>query len=576
MKKLSIPNIFRNGGYAEEHGKLFLASIAIGLVGGFGAIAFRLMLQASEYLFFDKLLPLISFHVGSYNLGLILLPAVGGLIVGPLIYRFAREAKGHGVPEVIEAVHRKQGLIRPVVALVKILASSVTIGSGGSAGREGPIAQIGAVFGSLVGRLAFASPQHRKLLVSCGVAAGISATFHAPLGGAVFAMEVISVQTGLVSAIPVLVAAVIGDVVMAGFFGFEPAFAAPAYTFSAVSEVPVFVVVGVVFGLLSYVWSTCFYAIERRFDALATPEWFKPVLGGLVVGLFGMFLVDYGIMGVGYQDIQAAMAGTLPLQILLVLGVVKILATSFSIGAGGSGGIFAPTLYIGSMFGAAIGIVANRALPGVVHEPHAYTLIGMGALFAGIGRAPVTALIMIPEMTNNYLLLIPMVIVSALSYLVASTLTKSSMYLMKLEHRGVKIRFRENVLEGVVVRDVMTKQPITLSPRMKLSDVSLLLTREHHPAFPVVDDSGAFVGVLTIYDLHSVSSDDYNTTRVQKVMHTDYPHVRATNSAYHALRIMVRHNLGRIPVIEHRNGGRGIVGIISKTDVVSAYARMME
>jgi CIC family chloride channel protein len=275
-------------------------------------------------------------------------------------------------------------------------------------------------------------------------------------------MEVISVQSGLMSAIPVLVAAVAGDVVMAAFLGFEPAFEAPAYTFRSISEIPVFAIVGVMFGLLSYVWATCYHHVERRFDALAIPEWLKPAVGGIAVGVLGFLLVDYGIMGVGYETMQAAIAGELSLALLLLLGVVKIVATSCCIGSGGSGGIFAPTLYIGAMFGAACGIAANSIAPGVVTTPHVYALIGMGALFAGIGRAPVTALIMIPEMTNNYLLLIPMVIVCTLSYLVAAALTKSSMYLMKLERLGVNIRFRENVLEGAVVRDVMTKRPTTL------------------------------------------------------------------------------------------------------------------
>lgn len=562
--------------YTRERGKMFLASVVVGLAGGFGAVAFRLLLGGSQHLFFEIVLRLVSFGAGEYNFGLIFLPAIGGLIVGPLTYKFAREAKGHGVPEVIEAVHRKSGLLRPVVALVKIIASAITIGSGGSAGREGPIAQIGAVFGSLVGRLGFISPQQRKLLVSCGLAAGISATFNAPLGGAVFAMEVISVQTGLMSAIPVLVAAVVGDVVMAGFFGFESAFDAPAYTFNSVKEVPVLAIVGVVFGLLSYVWSTVFYAIERRFDTLAIPEWIKPAVGGVVVGIFGVFLVGYGVMGVGYETMQAAMEGQLPLRLLLLLGAAKIIATSFSIGSGGSGGIFAPTLYIGSMFGAAVGIVANRIAPGVVPAPDAYTLIGMGALFAGVGRAPVTALIMIPEMTNNYLLLIPMVIVCTLSYLVAAALTKSSMYLMKLQHRGVKIRFKENVLEGAVVRDVMTKRPTTLDPDTPLAEVSRLLTEQHHPAFPVADAEGVFVGVLTVYDLHGVPVEDYSNTRVHEVMRTTYPHVTAAHSGFYALKLMVKYNLGRIPVVEHRGKDRVIVGIISKTDIVSAYARMME
>ncbi len=573
MKKVKVvKKNFIKHFWKKEYNLLFTLSIVIGIIGGLGAILFRFMIDFNKSFFFDYILPHISYNIGGYNVGIILIPALGGLIVGPLIYKFAKEAKGHGVPEVIEAIHLKGGIIRPIVAFVKIAVSSITIGSGGSAGREGPIAQIGAVFGSMIGRLFFKAKKHIRLMVSCGVAAGIGATFNAPLGGAIFAMEVISTQTGLVTSVPILISAVVGDVVMTTFFGFAPAFESPAYIFKTPSEVPVFIIIGLVFGLLSFIWSKIFYRIERTFDTLRFPERFKPVLGGLLVGGLGIFFFKYGIMGVGYEDINAAIGGSLSIKILIILGVVKIFATSFTIGSGGSGGIFAPSLYIGSMFGAASGLIAQHFFPNVVSQPYAFALIGMGALFAGACRAPVTALIMIPEMTNNHYLLIPMIIVSTLSYFVSASLTKSSMYLMKLENRGIKIREKENILEDVLVEDIMTRDLIFLNPDMKISEVLFLSLKNKHPGFPIIDSNKRFYGFVNIYDLNRIKNKE---KKIQEIINENYPSVGPSDHVYHALNVMINHNLGRIPVLIEKNDKKYIVGIVSKTDVVKAYEKLM-
>ncbi|MCD6495721.1 MAG: chloride channel protein [Candidatus Aenigmarchaeota archaeon] len=566
MQKAFIKKI-----HVKEYNILFFLSIAIGIVGGLGAVVFRWMIKFNKTLFFDIILPHISFYIGDYNIGVIVLPVLGGLIVGPLIYRFAREAKGHGVPEVIEAVHLKGGIMRPVVAVVKIIVSSVTIGSGGSAGREGPIAQIGAVFGSAVGRFFCKAKKNVRLMVSCGVAAGISATFNAPLGGAVFAMEIISIDVGLVSAVPILVSAVVGDVVMMAFMDSAPVFASTPYVFKSASEIPVFVVFGLVFGVLSAVWSRTFYKIERTFNGMNFPEQFKPVIGGLLIGLLGVFFLKYGIMGLGYEEINMALLGKLSIEVLIVLGAVKIIATSLTIGSGASGGIFAPSLYIGSMFGAACGLLAQHFMPGIITQPFAFALIGMGALFAGAFRAPMTALIMIPEMTSNYYLIIPMMIVSALSYYVASALTKNSMYLIKLENKGVKVARRESVLEDVMVEDVMTRDIFYVHPDTSVSDVLEMVMKKRHPGFPVVGRNKRFYGFVKVYDLRGVERNQRKDMKVKNIVKPDYPHVFPDDTVYHALNVMIRHNLGRIPVITEKKGKLHIAGIISKTDVIKAY-----
>lgn len=560
--------------YKKEHMQLFVLSIIVGIVGGLGAVLFRFMISFNRNLFFDVLLPLISFKYAGYNISVLLIPILGGLIIGPIIYRFARETKGHGVPEVIETVHKKGGYIRPRVAIVKIIVSSITIGSGGSAGREGPIAQIGAVFGSFIGRVFLKTKKHTRLMVSCGVAAGISATFNAPLGGALFSMEIISRSRTPINSIAILISAVIGNVVTGIFFGLAPVFNGPDYVFKTIRETPLFFLVGILFGLLSFVWIKFFYKIEDFFEFIKFPEMFKPALGAVAVGIIGIFFFSYGIMGVGYEDINLVMLGKLSLGMIIILGILKIIATSFTIGSGGSGGIFAPSLYIGAMFGTAAGLVMHQFFPTTVPDPYSFALIGMGALFAGACRAPLTSLVMIPEMTDNFHLLIPMIIVCSLSYFIALLTTKDSMYLTKLEKRGIKIKKQENPLEDITVKDVMSRLVKTVKPKMYASEFIDLCMKSRHPGFPVVKN-GILLGYVKLYDAKSLKTTK-KKIRVEDIMDKKCPTVTAQDNVYHALNLMTRHNLGRIIVVKEIEGKKYIKGLISHTDVIRSYEMQME
>ncbi len=561
--------------WSNDNNVVFLISIVVGIIGGLGAFLFRFLIKANHTLFFQKILPLVSFDIGGYNPGIILMPALGGLIVGPIIYKYAREAKGHGVPQVIEAVHTKGGIIRPIVAFILIIVSSITIGSGGSAGQEGPIAQIGAVFGSILGRIFFKIKKYVRLMVACGVAAGISATFNAPLGGAIFAMEIISTKTGLVSSVPILISAVVGDVVMGFLFGFERRFNLPEYVFKSAAEIPIYIAMGIIFGILAFIWAKTYDKIETAFERLKFPEKYKPAVGGLFVGIIGMFFYGHGIMGVGYNEINAALVGEVSLKMLIILGFLKIIATSFSIGSGGSGGIFAPSLFIGAMFGTAFGLIAQSLFPDIITQPYAFTLIGMGALFAGACRAPVTTLIMIPEMTNNFYLFVPMMIVSSLSYFVSLAFTKHSMYMMKLEKKGIKIQDKENILEDVNVSEVMTEKLDYIHLETKVSQLLKLLLETRRSGFPVVDENMRFYGFVKIYDIRKIKKAERENLTVQDVLIKNYPYVHPDDTVYTALDTMVKGGVGRIPVLVEKNNEKYIVGIISKTDVIRAYDKLV-
>ncbi|PIO06871.1 hypothetical protein COT47_02385 [Candidatus Woesearchaeota archaeon CG08_land_8_20_14_0_20_43_7] len=580
MKNFFFRRFIKNQSYMNEWGPLFLISAVIGLLGGLGAVVFRELIAILGRFFFDVLLPAVSYNIYGYNAGIILIPVAGALIVGPLVHFFARETKGHGVPEIIEAQRCKGGFIRTRVAFVKVIVSSLTIASGGSAGREGPIAQIGASIGSLLGRFYFKTKKYTRLCVSCGVAAGISATFNAPLGGVLFAMEVTSVQHNFITSIPLLIASVIGNVVTSVFFGFSPAFTAPHYSFTSLSEIPFYIICGIMFGLLAMFWSKTFYGIEDIFEKLRFPPYLKPALGAFFVGIIGMFTFGHGIMGVGYEEINAALAGKIPILILILLGLLKMIATSSTLGSGSSGGIFAPSLYIGAMFGAAFGLFSHNLFPEVITQPAAFAFIGMGALFAGACRTPVTTIIMIPELTNNYNFFIPMIITASLSYIVASLLMDNSMYLEKLRRRGEQICMKENPLEEIDIREVMSKDPITVSPDLHDSQLITVMLRHRHPGFPVVEKNGEYVGYVKIYHLKDIKKRLLAKISISDVVEREYPTVTPEDNVYHALNLMTHHRVGRLPVIEEygekdKEGKkkRRLVGVISKTDVIKAYYR---
>jgi len=317
--------------------KINALAILVGIVGGLGSVVFRQMIRFFQHIFFDILLPRITYMVGDYNIGVILLPTLGALIVGPIVNKIAPETKGHGVPEVIEAVTINEGVIRTRVAAVKILVSSLTIGSGGSVGREGPIAQIGSSFGSALGQWFNLDESYQKLLVVCGLSSGISGTFMAPLGGAIFGIEVIYGGVAPYDVIPVFLASVVGFFVTGEVFGLAPAFVLPTYRFENLLELTYFIPIGLLFGLLSIVWTRGLYLFEDFFDELPLPEWMKPSIGGFLTGILGMFFLSYGILGTGYEGLEMAIAGGLSLKLLLVLGIVKLVATSLTVGSGSSG-----------------------------------------------------------------------------------------------------------------------------------------------------------------------------------------------------------------------------------------------
>ena len=554
---------------------LDLLSIVVGISGGLGAVAFRKLVELSHDFFFGFLLPLLP---NSYFV--VLLPVLGGLIVGPLIYKLAPEAKGDGISHIMIALQRFTGDIRKRAGLVLIFTSAITLGSGGSAGREGPIALIGASAGSAIGKAIRLSARDLKVLTCCGVASGIAATFNAPMGGAIFSMEVISKKFTSLDAVPILLAAVVGKAVATELIDPVPEFVNPNFYFTTFDMVLCFFI-GPLFGFLSFLWVKGYYFFEDRFQDLPLPDILKPAVGGLTAGVCGIFFFEFGIMGVGYEGINnvfmlaARAPATELLLLLLALGLLKMLATSSTVGSGGSGGVFAPTLYIGTMFGLAAGMLAEILAPDQIANPLDYGLLGMGALFAGTAGAPLTCIFMITEMTGNYGGLPSLIICCITSYTVARILLKGgSIYTIKLMRKGIYLDLPQPVLSEVSVGEAMHKEVIAVSPLCRISEVRDGIYRCNYTGFPVVDE-GRLVGMITFDDIRRIPPHEQEKMTVKEVAVRAPITINPHQSAKMAMDLMYENDVGRLAVVEKDNAQK-LIGIITRSDVIRAYEREMK
>jgi chloride channel protein, CIC family len=555
---------------------LLLAAVA-GVAGGAGAVFFRLMISAIQTLFFSDLLPHVTFFVWKLNLGIVLLPALGAAIIAPVVYHLAPETRGTGIPEIMDAYTERQGRIRTRVAILKIVVSAITIGSGGSAGREGPITQIGGASGSAIGRALRLNEDQVKLLLVSGVAAGIAGTFNAPLGGALFSIEVLQRGFSWRGTPSIIVASVVGDAVASLAFGVHPVISAPALSVLTALQLGPFAVLGLAFGFLSYLWVRVFYLFQDAFNRISLAGTLKLVIGGASVGVLGMLLPSYGVLGVGYQGIDLVLAGGVTLGLALALGIAKVIATSLTIGSGGSGGIFAPTLYAGAMFGGAAGGLFANLVPSLSTQTVGYSLSGMGALIAGSARAPLTAIIIVPEMTGDWNVVPALMISCIVSYYVSSYLLKhSSIYTLKLEKRGVDIKKLSvpDYLDLVAVGEVMEKvPPISLD-----ATVASLVSRKEgivYPRLAVLHADSTIAGYVDFARAEAVPAERRETTLVSAIANPSVPIVSAEESVREALKTMEGRGAYELFVVDGTVTGP-YTGIFSANSLVKAHELGME
>jgi CIC family chloride channel protein len=556
----------------NQHVYLSLVAILIGILGGYGAILFRLAIKATQYLFYRNTNDILTFADALPAYLKIGLPALGGLIVGPLVYFGAREAKGHGVPEVMEAVAIRGGRIRPRVALVKILASGITIGSGGSVGREGPIVQIGSSIGSTIAQILKSPVSSQRTLVGCGAAAGIAATFNAPIAGALFAVEVILGDFGLATFSPVVLSSVTATTISRHYFGDFPAFIIPTYELVSLWEFCFYPVLGLISGLAALLFIATLYKSEDLFEMVRIPDYLKPAVGGLLIGL--LLLQWPHVFGVGYGAINLSLKNNMPAMVLLTLVFIKILATSITIGSGGSGGIFAPSLFIGAMMGGFFGLTVNGLFPQVTADPGAYALVAMGALVAGTTHAPITAIIIIFELTATYKIILPLMIACIISTIITTSLKRGSIYTIKLARRGVQLHegWEQRILHTMKIRDVMSKNIVEISEDTPLMEIIGFLKAHEVSYLHVVNGEGSLTGVISFRDIRPVLHEEtLQDLVVAEDLATKHPvTIKPSDSLLTALQKMSSKGISQLPVVAEDDPAR-IVGTVSQKDVMTAY-----
>ncbi len=565
--------------------RLTFLSIAVGIVAGLGAILFDQLLGLAldalrlitGYLEPGRGAPaaLATEITTKHSYWFLIIPALGGLASGILVYSLAPEAEGHGTDAMIEAFHQKGGQIRRRVPIVKIVASALTIGSGGSAGKEGPIAQIGSGFGSFLSSVLKLKARDQRILVLAGAAGGIGAIFQAPLGAALFAPEVLYRETEFEyeGILPCIISSIIAHSVYSQVYGRKALFFPGRVDFMLTSELVPYALFGVVCALIGLLYIRFFYGLrDRFFIPLRISNMLKPAVGGLMLGVISF--LSPAILDGGYGWIQMALEGKIFWGTMLLLSFLKILATSCTISSGGSGGVFGPSVFIGAMLGGAFGFLGHEIAPGWIIHPHSFVLVGMGGFFAGVAKVPIASIIMACEMSSSYTLLVPLMLVSSISYLL---LRKVSLYEKQLISRLASpahvTEFTRGLLERIFVYEAVKMRPVSRIPEeMPFGQLVRTMVNSREIYFPVVNREGRMTGILSINDIrefmfeesinHLILARDVATPNVERVFWHD--------TLQQALDKMAALNVDELPVMREEARDE-IVTMITKRDIINYY-----
>ena len=570
---------------------LWALSILVGIVAGLGAVAFRALIAFFHNLLFLGTLSTAydaNVHTPPSPWGpfVILVPVAGALGVVFLVKNFAPEAKGHGVPEVMDAIYNRKGIIRPVVSVVKALASALSIGSGGSIGREGPIIQIGSSFGSTIGQLLRLSTCQRITLIAAGAGGGIAATFNTPVGGVLFAVEMLMHEVSARTLVPVVTATATATYVGQLAFGPHPSFYIPAletayFHLTNPLVLLAYAVLGVITGLVSALFIRSIYGFEHFFEKHVKGGYYmQHVAGMLVVGLMMYaFLSRFGhyyVEGVGYATIQDVLTGVrFPLYFLILLFVSKLLATSLTLGSGASGGVFSPALFLGATTGAAYGVALHRLFPALDISAAAFAVVGMGGVVSGTTGAAMAAIVMIFEMTLDYTVIVPMTLTVAISYAVRKSLMSDSIYTRKLILRGEPVpeTLRADLHLARRAASIMNSHVEVLAAATRLRD----LTAVGNAAYVVTDESGTAAGAFTGESLAALENAKSNAT-IEDVFRHNYVVVSPGDSLWDVVAAMSSTNCTFALVASHKGDlpATEVKGMISRKDIMDTLARDME
>jgi CIC family chloride channel protein len=560
---------------------LLVLAMTVGLISGLGAFAFHQLIHGTELLLFERLPDMVDLSV--FWLVVLLMPTCGGLLVGLLIWLLARHDHSHGTAAVMEAVALRDGRLPARPFVTKIMAAGLLIGTGGSAGPEDPSVQVGAIVGSSLGNYLRLSVRQLNTLVTAGVASAIGAMFNAPIAGVFFALEIIAGDFSAALFAAVVLASVVGSIVGRALLGSEHVFPAPPYgLINPWVEAPLYVLLGLVAAVVGVAFVRAIFASEGLFDKLRLAIPLRAGLGGLLLGVLalatmrGLGVGHEHILGVGYTTISDLLNGVGPLGWpLLGLLAAKFAATIITLSTARVGGTFAPSLVLGAIVGGLFGQVVNTLLPGLTAPPAAFALVGMGAMLTVVVRAPITAVLLLFEVTGDYFIILAIMASVGTSYVFSQWLYPESIYTARLARKGIQLRFGRdlNILELVTVGEVMTPDFTTVPTTMPLRRLEALFSHTRHHGFPVLDEEGKLYGIVTLTDLRYARQADLPLdTLTAELATTDLLVVYPDQSLNTALRQFGLADVGRIPVVD-RDDPSKLLGVVRRRDIVKAYQR---
>lgn len=567
MKKVKINTVY------STMAPLLLA-LAVGILAGLGALFFRWLIEFMSGILWQggEKDFLLAFNAAPWQLKLTV-PVMVGLALGPLLTKFAYETRGPGVPEVIEALNMRDGLIRHRITMAKSLATATFIAAGASVGREGPIVQIGASIGSSITQIFRMSHDNRRLAVACGAAAGIAATFHAPMAGTMFVVEILLYDLDVESLSSIVIAAVTGTVISKLFLADEVLFDIPFFSLSHPAELYLYLIMGIAAGVFSLLFMAIVFGTNRMFEKFNIPDWLTPAIGGSVLGGIGLFFPE--VLGIGYDTVNGALHENMLSSSAAILLFAKLFATGICTGSGMSGGIFAPSLFLGAMLGTLFGAMAHLFWPDAMLSPSHFALVGMGAVVAGTTLAPVTAVLTIFELTYNYEVVLPLMTACIPSIVVVRLIHSYSIYETKLLTKGVHITKGHDVnrLRAMKVRDYICRDMETVRKYTPFEDFMPQVLTSTFPHFIVLDEKDRLAGVITLRDTRAIIADsatDKSDMTVGDIMQRDVVTVRENQNLEEAFNLFARRNFSFLPVVSESDPYH-VLGCLKKDDLLTAY-----
>ncbi len=566
--------------------------VVIGIIAGLGSILFHLLCDLGMHFLLDQLAGYRpSGPAGEHSFFgptnrpfnrwiLFILPTLGGIVSGWLVYTYAPEAEGHGTDAAIDAYHNKGGLIRTRVPIIKTIASAITLTSGGSGGREGPIAQIGAGFGSFFATRLKLSPRERRIMMAAGVGAGVGSIFRAPLAGALFASEVLYRDPEFEAEvlIPAGISSVIAYCVFCLVYGWGSLFHSPDYQFSSLSELGPYIVLAMVLVGVSFVYVRTFYGVHNLFSKIKMPIQLKPALGGLCTGIIGFFIPE--TLSFGYGVLQEAIFQKLGISLLLAIAFGKILTTSFTISSGGSGGVFGPSVVIGGALGGAVGKIFHSFIPEIVVNPGAMVIVGMAGFFTAASNTPISTIIFVSEMTNSYHLLLPSFLVCLLCYHFSPNWT---IYIEQVKNRASSPahsgEFFIDILARYKVKDlkdqIKTVQAVPES--MKFSEFKHFFSETEQQYFPVINRHNELVGIFSNNDFRGIlfSPEVEDLVMVKDIATNEIISTTLSEDLHTVMNKFTLKNLDSIPVVQE-NDPTKLLGMLRRREVINFYNQQVE